>query len=330
MDATIYTGNGANRSITNAGSFRPDFVWGQARSAAYGSWLYDAVRGATKQLETFGTNAESTQSTMVTAFNSDGFSLGTDTAGNQSGVTYVAWQWNAGGSTVTNTSGSISSQVRANPTAGFSVVTYTGTLSNATVGHGLGVAPAMIFTRYRGSESWAVYHRSLGNTTWLVLNATNTSLSSTLTWNSTTPTSTVFSVGAAGVTNTSGSPGMVAYCFAEIAGFSRFGSYTGNGSTNGPCIYTGFRTRYLLIKCTSTAEQWAIKDTALVPYNTNNTQFFANAADAETPDNTFHLIDFLSNGFKIRGAAQNLVNGNGQNYIYMAFAENPFKNSLAR
>jgi hypothetical protein len=331
MDATLYTGNGANRSIVNQAGFRPDLVWGQARSAAYGSWLYDSVRGATRQIETFGTNAESIQSTMVTAFNSNGFNIGTDTAGNQSSVTYVAWQWQAGqGTNTTNTAGSITSTVSVNPTAGFSIVTYTGTLANATVGHGLGVAPAMIFTRFRGSESWAVYHRSLGNTTWLVLNATNPALSSTLTWNSTTPTSTVFSVGAAGVTNTSGAPGMLAYCWAAIPGFSAFGSYVGNGNADGPFIFTGFRPKFIMRKQTTNNGDvggWIIFDTSRDPFNVATRRLLANSSAAEaTPGNN---IDILSNGWKERNS-DGYSNASGQTYVYAAFAENPFKNSLAR
>jgi hypothetical protein len=326
MDATLYTGNGANTSITNAGLFRPDLVWGQARSAAYGSWLYDAVRGATKQLETFGTNAESTQSTMVTAFNSNGFNIGTDTAGNQSGITYVAWQWQAGSSTVTNTSGSISSQVRANTTTGFSVVTYTGTGANATVGHGLGVAPKMIFTRYRGTESWSVYHTSLGGTKTLYLNLTNAANTTSLAWNNTDPTSTVFSVGSAGTTNTSGSPGMVAYCWAEIAGFSKFGSYTGNGSTDGPFIYLGFRPKFVLIKRTDSGNNWVMEDSSRSPFNVVDDYLAADSSQAESTTSQVN-IDFLSNGFKLRSGFD-IVNAG--TYIYMAFAENPTKISNAR
>ena len=333
FDATLYTGNGANRSITNAAGFRPDLVWGQARSFAYGSWLYDAVRGATKQIESFGTNAESTQSTMVTAFNSDGFSLGTDTAGNNSGTTYVAWQWQAGSSTVTNTSGTISAQVRANATTGFSIITYTGnSTAGATIGHGLGVAPNMIIVKPRNAaDNWAVYHSSTGATQYLQLNTANASASSITLWNNTSPTSTVFSVGTNNDVNDS-ARNYVAYCWAEIAGFSKFGSYTGNGSTDGAFVYTGFKPKYLMVKCSSNGTtNWVIVDTSRNTYNVTNLSLEANNADAEQTgtSSTMPTMDVLSNGFKLRTTSVG-GNGSGYTYIYMAFAENPFKNANAR
>jgi hypothetical protein len=333
MDATLYTGNGSNRSITNAAGFRPDLVWGQARSAAYGSWLYDAVRGATKQIESFGTNAESTQSTMVTAFNSNGFNMGTDTAGNQSGVTFVAWQWQAGSSTVTNTSGTISAQVRANTTTGFSIVTYTGTGSNATVGHGLGVAPSMIMVKNRttagGNGIWRVYHTSLGGTRYINLNETTAATTGSTVWNNTNPTSSVFSIGITGTVNDSAN-NYVAYCWAEIAGFSKFGSYTGNGSADGPFVFTGFRPKYILIKRTdsSTGGNWSVLDSSVNSFNVATNILTPNTADAESNQN---WLDLLANGFKVRyNAANQQINTNGGTYIYAAYAENPFKNANAR
>jgi hypothetical protein len=328
MDATLYTGNGANRSITNAASFRPDFVWGQARSAAYGSWLFDAVRGATKQIESFGTNAESTQSTMLTAFNSDGFSMGTDTAGNNSGTTYVAWQWQAGSSTVTNTSGTISAQVRANTTTGFSVVTYTGTGANATVGHGLGVAPSWVIVKRRNTTAnWQVRHTSITAANSIQLNLTNASASATTVWNSTAPTSTVFSIGTSTDVNASAGT-YVAYCWAEIAGFSKFGSYTGNGSTDGPFVYTGFRPKFVMWKRTDTTSNWYIEDSYREAYNsaTSPNELYPNLSNAEATNGS---PIFLSNGFKLTSTGAG-YNASGGTYIYMAFAENPFKNANAR
>jgi hypothetical protein len=326
MDATLYTGNGANRSITNASSFRPDFVWGQARSAAYGSWLFDSVRGATKQISSFSTNAESTQATMLTAFNSDGFSMGTDTAGNQSSITYVAWQWQAGSSTVTNTSGTISSQVRANPTAGFSIVTYSGSGANATVGHGLGVAPKMIIVKCRSAAfNWAVYHSNLTSAAfYLSLNQTIAQTNNSTLWNGTAPTSSVFSVGTAGDTNAGN---LVAYCWAEIAGFSKFGSYTGNGSTDGPFVYLGFRPKFIMLKNASAANNWVMYDTSRNTFNVMPNILYANLANAEAGGNA--IVDALSNGFKLRNTFAD-HNGSGNTIIYAAFAENPFKNANAR
>jgi hypothetical protein len=333
MDATLWAGNSSTQTIVNQAQFKADMVWIKNRTNSVGGFhnVFDSVRGVHKRLFTNDTQAEDTNSDTLQSFNSNGYTLGTNANVNATSSNYVGWQWQAGaGTTSTNTSGSISSTVSANTTAGFSVVTYTGTGVAATIGHGLGVAPKFYIVKRRngGTDYWCCYHTSIGATKGIYLNTTDAAGTSDL-WNNTEPTSSVFSVKTTGGVNASGGT-YVAYCWAEIAGFSKFGSYTGNGSTNGPFIYTGFRPRYLLIKCTSTAEQWAIKDTALVPYNTNNTQFFANASDAETTDNTYHMTDFLSNGFKIRGAAQNLVNGNGQTYIYMAFAEHPFKNSNSR
>ena len=330
MDATLYTGNGTSQTITNAAPFRPDFVWIKSRSGAgYNHILFDSIRGATKYLSSNTTGAETTNTGTLTSFNSNGFSVSFDAEANGSSQTFVGWQWQAGqGTNTTNTSGSITSTVSVNATAGFSIVTYTGTLANATVGHGLGVAPAMIITRYRGSESWAVYHRSLGNTTWLVLNQTNAGLASSLTWNSTTPTSTVFSIGAAGVTNTSGGSGMVAYCWAEIAGFSKFGSYTGNGSADGPFVFTGFRPKWIMVKNTAIASNWLMYDTSRDTYNVTENTLIANTSGADAIYADVKL-DILSNGFKIRQTSTNL-NGNGNTLIYMAFAECPTKHALAR
>jgi len=327
MDATLYTGNGANRSITNAAAFRPDFVWGSARSAAYGSWLFDSVRGATKQISSFSSNAESTQSTMLTAFNSDGFSMGTDTAGNQSSITYVGWQWQAGqGSSSSNTNGSITSTVSVNATAGFSVVTYTGNgATGATVGHGLGVAPKMVIVKQRsGAEAWVVGHQNL--TGWnYILNLNSTAaqfIPSTQCLG--TPTSTNIVVGPNAATN-SNTATYVAYCWAEIAGFSKFGSYTGNGSASGAFVYTGFRPSYILLKRTDAANVWLIGDSKRDGYNSANKQLQAQATNTESNFD----IDYLSNGFKLRNT-DSYLNASGGTYIYMAFAESPFKNSNAR
>ncbi len=232
MDATLYTGNNTGQTITNAGAFRPDFLWIKVRSNTYDHTLADSVRGVSAFLASNTTAAEGTNSEL-TSFNSNGFTLGAtgSMARNVSGQTYVAWQWQAGSSTVTNTSGSISSQVRANTTTGFSIVTYTGTGSNATVGHGLGVAPKMIIAKGRGNaDNWPVGHASRGWDRHILLNSTAAEAVTGTSWNNTAPTSTVFTVGTDTRINQN-TIGYVAYCWAEIAGFSKFGSYTGNGST---------------------------------------------------------------------------------------------------
>jgi hypothetical protein len=330
MDATLYTGTGATLSITNAGSFKPDFIWTKCRSNVVDNCLVDAVRGGNKILYSNLTNAEDTAS-FIDSFNTGGYTInsGAGGGGNTNTRTYVGWQWQAGqGSTSSNTSGTITSTVSVNATAGFSVVTYTGTGANATVGHGLGVAPKMIITRYRGVESWSVYHTSLGGTKTLYLNLTNAANTTSLAWNNTDPTSTVFSLGSAGTTNTSGSPGMVAYCWAEIAGFSKFGSYTGNGSVSGPMIYLGFQPKFVMFKDTTNAQPWYMWDASRNTSNSITRILNANNSNAEGVGSSGEYLDFLSNGFKLRSDAASL-NNSGDNYIYMAFASNPFKNSNA-
>jgi hypothetical protein len=333
MDVTLYTGNGAVRSITNSGSMQPDFVWDKLRSGGNSHRLFDAVRGVEKALYSNLTNAETTETGTLTSFNSDGFSLGTNNETNTNTSTYVAWQWNAGGSNATNTSGTITSTVRANTTAGFSIVTYTGnSTASATVGHGLGVTPRMIIVKNRSAvQNWPVAHTSLAANNLLTLDTTGASTSAgtrLLLGNSTT-----FTVGDAadyGITNQTGQ-NYVAYCFAAVAGYSAFGSYTGNGSTDGPFVYTGFRPRFILIKRSdSGAENWRIVDTARGPYNVFGIEeLYPNSSAAEGGVGTANFIDALSNGFKLRNTGSG-VNANGGTYIYAAFAESPFKYALAR
>jgi hypothetical protein len=329
MDATTYTGTGASLSVTNGANFRPDFVWIKGRSGATAHALYDAVRGTTIDIASDSDLAETTQVQGLTAFNSNGFTIGTLAKVNTNAATYVGWQWQAGSSTVTNTSGSISAQVRANTTTGFSVVTYTGTGANATVGHGLGVAPKMIIVKQRnGTPAWVVYHSSLLNTQYIVLDTNAAVVSSATTvWNSTSPTSSVFSLGTS--TGVNASSGLyLAYCWSEIAGFSSFGSYTGNGNADGPFVYTGFRPKFVLIKASSiAANDWALYDTSRNTTNLSNSYLAPSDTIAETTGRG--TLDILSNGFKLRNTNSS-VNSSGATYIYMAFAENPFKNSLAR
>jgi len=337
MAATLYTGTGATQTISNSAngvSFQPDLVWVKGRSGATDHAWYDAVRGVQNQLESNTTTAETTETTGLTAFGSSGFTVGALAQMNTSSATYVGWQWNAGGSTVTNTSGSISAQVRANTTAGFSVVTYTGTGVTATIGHGLGVAPQMIIVKNRAAaESWRVGHSFMnnGSSPWnyyMNLNGTAAQTASSAMWNNTAPSSTVFTISNDSAVSGNGQS-HVAYCFAPVAGYSAFGYYTGNGSADGPFIYTGFRPRWIITKSstlTTGASVWVIADSSRLGYNADNATLNANETDAE---NNSQRLDILSNGFKQRTSPTS-SNGAGQDYIYMAFAENPFKYANAR
>jgi hypothetical protein len=329
MDATLYTGTGATQVVTNSGSMKPDLVWLKSRSNARDHRLMDSVRGINNVLTPNSTVAEYAGSAL-SSINSNGFTLNTTDNQNVSAETYVGWQWQAGqGSTSSNTSGTITSTVSVNATAGFSVVTYTGTGSAATIGHGLGVVPKWIIVKNRdATDAWQVYHAANTanpETDYLVLNTTAATADNVNRWNDTLPTSTVFSIGNGVEVNTN-TEKYVAYCWAEIAGFSKFGSYTGNGSTDGPFIYTGFRPKFILLKNASAAFGWTIWDTSRNTYNVLNNYLIPNASDAE---GSLNVMDILSNGFKIRDS--NIFNnGSGNTLIYAAFAENPFKNANAR
>jgi hypothetical protein len=356
FDINLWTGTGVTRSITNSGSFQPDLVWLKSRTnPAAGSFhqLRDSVRGASAgALSSNTTEAENTypQGGGITAFNADGFTLTNGSGvspfnwGNENTFQYVGWQWKAGGTAVTNTSGSISSQVSANPSAGFSIVTYTGTASaGATVGHGLNIKPSLIIVKQRTTASttnWATYHSALDlgdstNSSYLLLNTTagktdvTTGDAETVFGNGTawrSPTSSVFTIGGATSVNAS-SGTYVAYCFSEIAGYSKFGSYTGNGVTDGPFIYTGFRPRFVLFKTvTDGTTSWLMMDSSRSVYNLQGANLFPNLPNGE---GSTGVVDFLSNGFKPR-INDLSVNGGSGTYIYAAFAENPFKNALAR
>jgi len=334
MDASLYTGTRTTQVVVNSGQFKPDMVWCKSRSFAAETLVSDSVRGTTKQLFTSRTDNEQTDSTMITSLNSNGFTLGDNSGGPigninyNIGATYVGWQWQAGqGSTSSNTAGSTTSTVSVNTTAGFSIVSWTGNGSNATVGHGLGVTPKMLILRPRtatGGSDWAVYHANLTSAQYVIfLNNTIAQTSYPTIFNSTAPTSTVLSVGSG--YNVNAAP-MIAYVWAEIAGFSKFGSYTGNGSADGPFSYTGFRPAFVMLKRTDSTSDWLILDNKRGPYNVNQPALIANGSSAEF---TSTYEDFLSNGFKFRDAGSGL-NVNGGTYIYMAFAENPFKNANAR
>ena len=347
MDATLYTGTLLSNAVTNAASFKPDLVWIKSRSAATSHKLTDSVRGVTIGLVSNTTAAETTDTQGLTAFGSAGFTVGTNTDYNNLAATYVGWQWQAGqGSTSSNTNGTITSTVSVNASAGFSVVTYTGNSTdntNYTVGHGLGVKPGLVIIKNRdwaaSTGAWAVWHQSQA-TSLGFLNTTGAFDANDFDYflGDVEPTSSVFTirsdtaVSAANRyrTNGGGSYKYVAYCWTPIAGFSAFGSYTGNGSADGPFVYTGFKPRYVMFKRTDSAASWIIRDTARDPYNVSLTSLYANLSDADdTSGGSAYGVDILSNGFKLRGSGGGL-NASGGTFIYAAFSSNPFKNSLAQ
>ena len=351
MAATIYTGDGSQTisfsNAVNGTAFQPDMVWSRIRTGTTQAiGVFDSVRGTTGQaLDTAATTAEGTWNGAassdygyVSAFNSNGFSVNDGAVATTGGYvnyatrTYVAWQWKAGGTAVSNTAGTITSSVSANTTSGFSVVTYTGNgTAGATVGHGLGVAPQVIIVKNRGTVTNWQFGSSYNNATspwnyYMRLNTTAAASAASTIWNNTAPSSSVFTVGTDNEVNFSANT-YVAYCWAPIAGYSAFGSYTGNGSTDGPFVYTGFRPRFILLKVTSTTGDWVVYDTSRNPYNVTDLYLFPNSSAVEGGSGTPRL-DILSNGFKLRQSGQD--NTSSATYVYACFAENPFKYSNAR
>jgi hypothetical protein len=331
FNVATFSGNGSQASVTGVG-FQPDFIWAKNRTNAFNHELWDAVRGVNSTLFSNATSAEDTTANRLVSFNADGFTYGTSSNLYVSATNSVAWNWKANGAGVTNTSGTITSTVSANTTAGFSIVTYTGNgVNGATVGHGLGVAPKMILVKRRttAGASWLVYHANMAATpqnNFLILNATDAVSASALPWNNTAPTSTLITLGTSGGTNNN-TDTFVAYCFSEVAGYSAMGSYTGNGSADGPFCYTGFRPRWILFKRTDNTSNWLLYDTARLGYNQANNYLLPDLTNAEGSGDNF--IDILSNGFKCRVSSQS-INVNSATYIYAAFCEVPYKFSLAR
>ena len=319
-----WTGNASTNAITGVG-FRPDWIWGKSHTSGYSHQLYDVVRGATYSLKTNGYTAQETLSTGLTSFDSDGFTLGSNTNINASGHTVTGWNWKAGNSQgSSNTDGSINTTYTSvNTTAGFSISTYTGTGSNATIGHGLGAVPSVVIVkRYATQGDWIGYFKALGNTKNARFNTTDAADTNSTVWNSTTPTSSVFSVGTFGETNSSGGT-FVAYCFAEKTGFSKFGSYTGNGNADGAFIYTGFKPAWIMQKRTDAANNWNIYDVKRNTFNIVDKYLYADDNSAEI---TTSAIDVVSNGFKCRNSST-FLNTSGGTYIYMAFAKAPLVGS---
>jgi hypothetical protein len=340
MAATTYTGTGASLAVSNAVngvSFQPDFVWIKLRNQG-GDYhnLFDVNRGVYNRLFSNDTGQENTNNQTLTSFNSNGFTVGTNGNVNTSTINIVGWNWKAGTTSASNTNGTITSTVSAGATQGFSVVTYTGNGTNgATIGHGLGATPSMIIVKDRGghSNNWAVWNSGFTTTSQtLFLDLTVASTTYTNRFDSSGFTSSVFKVGTTiGEVNTN-TYNYVAYCFSAVAGYSAFGTYSSNASSDGPFVYLGFRPRWIMIKkssgTTNANSGWYMFDTSRGTYNVVGPSLRADLPDQES---TFNAIDFLSNGFKIR-VVDIGVNGStsGDNYIYAAFAENPFKYANAR
>ena len=329
----LYTGDGSDdRNLVNTGNsdLQPDWIWNKRRDSTSNHFIFDSSRGTSKILATDSTEVESTNTNQLQAFQTDGFQLGSDNGSNGSSRTMVAWQWAAnGGTTSSNTDGSITSTVQANTTAGFSIVTYDGTgSSGATFGHGLGTVPNFIIIKNRSEvKDWAVYHSantSAPETDALFLNLTDATIDNTGYWNDTAPTSSIITVGDNTKVNSSGEQ-HIAYCFKEIQGYSKFGSYTGNGNADGSFVYTGFKPAWIMIKKTNNTSQWVLHDTTRQEFNMQTRFLQANQTAAESTSSAADL-DILSNGFKLR-STDDAQNGNGDTFIYMAFAEHPFVSS---
>ena len=329
FNTVLYSGNGSSgHAITGVG-FQPDFTWIKGRDVAYDHKLWDAVRGSGIRLETNTTAAEVT-SAGLTSFDSDGFTVENNPVNNGSYV-YVAWNWKAGGSASSNTNGSITSSVSANPSAGFSIVSYSGSGVVSTVGHGLASAPEMLIVKERTSvDNWFVYHASntsAPETENLRLNLTNATADSLTYWNDTLPSSSVFTLGTTSGVNGS-SDTYIAYAFHSVDSYSKVGSFIGNGNADGPFVNCGFKPKFVMLKRSSEVGAWFMFDTERSTYNVMDDKLEANSSGAEDADSSWN-IDFLSNGFKLR-SPHIYMNSSGNTHIFLAFAESPFKHSNAR
>ena len=326
-----YVGSSSAQSITLDGSenMQPDFIWFKNRETSSRHQLYDSVRGATKLINSDDDDAEQTVS-YFTSFDSDGFTIPSGSSAlNGGSQNIIAWCWKAGTSFSNDASstgvGTIDSSGSVSDTAGFSIIIRTGTASAGTIKHGLSTTPKMIITKMRNAtESWGIYHVGIGNTKYLKLDVTDAEDSSSGVWNNTTPTASVFSVGSSALVNGSGKT-YVDYIFSEVKGYSKFGSYTGNGSDSGrgPYINLGFRPAFFLLKETSGSDNWTMMDTKRLGYNPRNDHLFPNLGNAEYATDR---IEMHSNGIKINDS-DGSINQSGSTYIYMAFAEAPLVNS---
>ena len=313
-----YAGSGTT-AITGVG-FAPGLMWEKKRNGtSIHAWL-DQVRGNGKQLQSESTGAETTTS-QYASIDSDGFTV--NNSGDYGGSdNLVSWHWKANGAGSSNSDGSTTATVSANTTAGFSIVSWTGTGSATTLGHGLGTTPQVILVKNRSEVyGWQMYPPGRGgNNKYISINSTDAVATDTASWNNTAPTSSVFSVGASDANNKN-TNNIIAYCYAEKKGYSKFGSYIGNGNANGRFVYTGFKPAFVLIKnITDAGELWEMFDNKRIGYNPKNHRLYASTNDAE--DTSAERLDLLSNGFKIRTTGSH-VNESGDTMIYMAFAENP-------
>ena len=335
FDTKLYTGNYSSQSITGL-EFSPDFIWIKDRSASNDHNLYDIVRGANKKLVSNSTAAEGTVTNVLNSFDASGFSIGDSGQINSNNNSYAAWAWNAGASTVSNTDGNRTCNVRANPSAGFSIVSWNGNRSSGTtLGHGLNAAPELIIIKNRDvSTNWMVYHKATGHGGYLGLNMTAAFASASSVWSNTAPTNTVFTVGADTESNGNGND-MIAYCFTSVAGYSKIGSFINPTSSDGAFVFCGFRPAFLLAKCavnissSSGTGDWILKDSARSHFNdpSDGNTLVANVNNAEDGyySATQASVDFLSNGFKIRHPNSSPLGDTGRRYVYIAFAENPFQ-----
>jgi hypothetical protein len=312
FQADLYTGNGSNnhaQTFDGDENMQPNMVWIKSRSAAENHHIFDSVRGANVRLMPNATNVDFDDSSNLQSFDSNGYTLGTADGINKSSATFVCWGW------------------KESTTAGFDIVSYTGTGSNQTIAHGLGTALDFIIVKNRATTNqWCIYNRPRSAEKFIHFDATDAESDASTPWQDTEPTSSVFSVGASNLTNGDGN-GMIAYCFASIQGFSKFGSYVGNANANGPFIHTGFRPAFFLYKTVDTGtEEWKILDNKRDTFNRGSQRNLVVNHTTTESDDTNSIGEFLSNGVKIRSSHNN-INKSGDNYIYMAFAESPFVNS---
>ena len=340
FNTLLYTGNGASSHAISGVGFQPDWTWNKNRSSAVNHALTDSVRGAPKRLMSQSNEAEINQTTGLLSFNSDGFTVGSDSGYNGDGNSMVSWNWKAGTSFTNDASstsiGSIDSAGSINTTAGFSIIGFTGNANaGTTIAHGLGVKPNMIILKNRepDTSNWQVYHSSLGATHYVQLNSTGAAADSNTRWHDVEPTSSVFTTGSSGdVCGDSSGETFIAYCFAEKKGYSKFGNYTGNGqASDGTFVYLGFRPAIVITKKTDGADDWRIFDNkrSSSGFNPVDKHIYPYSSGAEASSSTNSVpdgFDFLSNGFKIRQASAG-INADGGAYVYLAFAENPFVNS---
>ena len=318
FNTVLYSGTGSSNSVTGVG-FQPDWTWIKSRNNTRNHNVYDSVRGTTKVIYTDLADAESTQASGLTAFNSDGFTVVSDLGVNGASDNYASWNWLAGGTASSNTDGTITSSVSANQTAGFSVATWTGAGAAGTVGHGLGKAPEFVITKKRNNAgNWNCYHASLGSTKYIYLNSSNAPATNSGRWNDTDPTSSVMSLGTDDNLTGNGD-NIIGYFFTSIKGYSKVGQYSGNSNTDGSMLYLGFKPSFIIIKDITSTDPWHIIDAKRNTVNVMNARLFPNTSGAESTST--NICDFLSTGIKFRGTNDGF-NGS-RTYIYMAIAEQP-------